>query len=228
MPHANDTGQASDVESLDLEKLWAAVIEGLHRGPVNRSLWQAAERAKPITIENGVLIIGFNPRDMRYAGYLQTAPNRSRIQEIIMARTGRRLDMRVIEGDTIEDWRRVKQIERLSEERVEEQVREIEARRESVRAWADLNEDLIKLFSATTARRYPMNLARMFAKALAMVYETDVQVRAADPQGTPFHDRELNRICDKLASYCDLPATAVAVEYLRYRSSRRAAEGKKQ
>ena len=228
MAEAGKTGHVSDLVGIDLEKLWQGVIEGLHKGPVNRSLWQAVQKAKPITIEDGTLIIGFNPRDMRFAGYLQTAPNRSRIQEIIMARTGHRLELRVIEGDTIEDWRRVKQIERLAEERAEEQVRELEARRESVREWADLNEDLIKLFSSTAARRYPINLARMFAKALARVYETDTRVRESDPQGAPFHDRELNRICDKLASYCDLPATMVAVEYLRYRSSRRAAEGKKQ
>jgi len=217
--------KVADLTELDLEELWKGVIEGLHRGPVNRSLWDAAAHAKPLCIEDETLILGLSPREMRYAGYLQTAPNRARIQEILLARTGHRLDLRVIEGTTLDDWRRVKQVERLTEERAEDHVRETEARRESVRAWADLNDALIKLFSSVQMRRYPINLARTFVKALSMLYETDTKARAQDPDGTVFHDRELNRVCDKLATYCDLPSTVVAMEYLRYRASRRSSEG---
>ncbi|MBC7286971.1 MAG: hypothetical protein H5T86_02795 [Armatimonadetes bacterium] len=219
---------AGDIDrtEIDLEALWKSVIEVLHRGPVNRSLWDAVARAKPLTIENGYLVLGFRPEDMRFAGYIETSANRARIQEILLARTGHRLQIRCIEGATLQDWERVKQIERLAEQRAEERVRVMEARRESVRAWEDLNEALVKLFTATTLRRYPVNLARMFAKALPMVYETDTQVRANDPEGEAYHDRELNRICDKLGSYCDLPPTVVAMEYLRYKASRKGGASK--
>jgi hypothetical protein len=207
---------------LDLQELWQAVIQALHRGPVNRGLWDAVAAARPLALENDTLVLGFDPRDMRLAGYLQTSSNRARLQEILLARTGRRLQLRIIEGDTLQDWERVKQLDRLTEQRAEEQLREVTARRDSIRAWEDLNDALIKLFSGTGVRRYPINLARLLAKALPMVYETDSKVRADDPEGAEYHDRELNRICDKLAVYCDLPATAVAMEYLRYRLSRRA------
>ncbi|MGD9519439.1 MAG: hypothetical protein AB7W28_07965 [Armatimonadota bacterium] len=221
MADTNDREKSTDSVDLDVTELWKAVIEGLHRGPVNRSLWDAVARAVPLTIEDSTFVIGFNPRDMRYASYVQTAANRMRIQEILLARSGRRLELRVIEGDTLDAWRRVKQIERLSEERAEDQVRETTARSQSVRAWSELNEKLIKLFSSVQARRYPIQLARLLAKSLSMVYETDVVVRHSDPEGAVFHDRELNRVCDRLATYCDLTPVAVAVEYLRYRSSRR-------
>ncbi len=216
-----------DLTEIDLEALWKSVIEVLHRGPVNRSLWDAVARAKPLTIDNGTLILGFKPEDMRFAGYIETSANRARIQEILLARTGHRLQIRCIEGDTIKDWERVKQLDRLAEQRAEAQVKHLEARRDTIRAWQDLNEELIKMFTATAMRRYPINLARMFAKALPLVYETEMRVRANDPEGAEYHDRELNRLCDKLGSYCDLPPTVVAMEYLRYRASRRAAESKK-
>jgi hypothetical protein len=228
MASTEKSSKPTDLTEVNVEELWQAVIESLHRGPVNRSLWDAVAHAKPLVIEDNELVIGFSPRDMRHAGYLQTASNRARIQDVLLARTGHRLQLRVIEGDTIDAWRRVKQIERLAEERAEEQVREVQARAQSVHAWADLNEALIKLFSAAGLRRYPITLARMLAKALAMVYETDATVRADDPEGTAYHDRELNRICDKLATYCDLPSTMVAMEYLRFRASRRSGEGKGQ
>lgn len=228
MAGSDNASKPADLSDLDVQELWQAVIAGLHRGPINRSLWDAAAHAKPLCIEDATLIIGFNPRDMRHAGYLQTASNRARIQEILLARTGHRLDVRIIEGDTVEAWRRVKQVERLTEERAEDHVREVEARAASVRAWADLNDALIKFFTSAQARRYPINQARMLIKALSMVYETDTAIRVEDPDGKVFHDRELNRICDKLATYCDVPPTLVAIEYLRYRSSRRAAGDKTQ
>ncbi len=228
MAGSDNSGKPTDLTDIDVGELWQAVIAGLHRGAVNRGLWDAAAQAKPLCIEDGALVIGFSPRDMRHAGYLQTASNRARIQEILLARTGHRLEVRIIEGDTMEAWRRVKQVARLTEERAEDHVRQVEARAASVRAWGDLNDALIKFFSSAQARRYPINQARMLIKALSMVYDTDTAIRADDPDGKVFHDRELNRICDKLATYCDVPPALVAIEYLRYRSSRRATGDKTQ
>ncbi len=218
-------GAGVDLQSIDLQKLWQEVNEAIRRGPVNRGLWDAAARAVPIAIENGTLILGLDPADARYAGYLETSANRARIQEILLARTGHRLDIRVIEGTTKEDWERVKQLDRLSEMRAETHVAEREARRAAARVWEDVNDELLKLFTAAGLRRYPLTLARLFAKALGMVYEAEVKARETDPEASEFHERELNRLCDKLATYCDLPPTVVAVEYLRYRATRRQKAG---
>ena len=92
-----------------------------------------------------------------------------------------------------------------------------------MRAWEDLNERLVKLFSATEARRFPSVQANLLVRALPMVFETDSQVRTSDPGAETIHNKELNRIFDKLGTYCEMPATQVALEFMRFRGGRKAA-----
>ncbi|MCX7599055.1 MAG: hypothetical protein N2512_09345 [Armatimonadetes bacterium] len=203
----------------DLEKLWQRVNEQLRRGPVNRGLWDAALTAKPITIEGDLLVLGVPPREARYVSYLETAVNRRQVLEILHSITGRPLDFRVIEGTGLDDWERVKEVERLATERASAGLGAQVAARTSTEAWEQLGETLLKMFSGS-ALRYPLNLAQTFNRALAVVYETDFRVRAEDPENEALHDKHLNRICERLATHCELPATLVALEYLRYRARR--------
>jgi len=209
------------VDTEKLEALWQEVNAALRRGPINRGLWEAAAAAHPLALENDVLVLGFEPKDMAQAGYLETTMNRNRIREILQARTGRRLDIKCIEGATIEAWENVKRREQELEAKAQAQVEHLQAHGTTIAAWEDLNQRLVRLFSSTEIRRLPSVLASLLVKSLPMVYETDVQVRTSDPGAEALHNRELNRIFDKLGTYCDLPATQVALEYMRYRSSRR-------
>ena len=205
----------------NLSMLWQQVNEALHRGPINRPLWEAAMAAKPLSAEGDVIILGFEPKDMRHASYLETPVNKTRIQEILQARTGRRLDIKCIEGATVEAWQSTKAREADTEAKARASLEHIQAHGTSVRAWEDLNQRLVKLFSATEARRFPTVLAGMLVKALPMVFETDTQVRTSDPGAESIHNRELNRIFDKLGTYCDMSATQVALEFMRFRGSRK-------
>lgn len=221
-----DTGahSPSEPEASDLEKIWQRVNEQLRRGPVNRSLWDAALTAKPITVEGDLLVLGVPPKQARYASYLETAVNRRQVLEILQAVAGRPLDFRVIEGTSLADWERVKEVERLAVERAAAGFGAQVSARTSADAWEQLSETLLRMFSGS-ALRYPINLAQTFAKALSLIYDTETRVRAEDPENTAFHDKQLNRLCDKLATYCELPATLVALEYLRYRARRQAGRG---
>lgn len=206
---------------IDLERLWAMVNEALRRGPINRALWEAAAAAKALAIENETLILGFQPKDMRHASYLETTVNKTRIQEIVQARIGRRLEIKCIEGATQEAWEHTKAREEEQEAKARANMETIQAHGTSMAAWEDLNQRLLKLFTATDARRFATVQAQLLVKSLPMVYETDAQVRTSDPGAEVIHNRELNRIFEKLATYCDMPATQVALEFLRYRGSRR-------
>jgi len=210
---------ASQPDESELDKLWRRVNEQLRRGPVNRSLWDAALAARPITVEGDLLILGVPPKQARYASYLETAVNRRQVLEILQAVAGRPLDFRVIEGTGLSDWERVKEVERLATQRAAASLGAQVSARTSAEAWDQLSDTLLKMFSGS-ALRYPLSLAQSFAKALSLIYETDARVRAEDPENEALHDKQLNRLCDKLATYCELPATLVALEYLRYRARR--------
>lgn len=204
---------------IDLEKLWQRVNEQLRRGPVNRSLWDAALAAKPITLEGDLLVLGVPPKQARYASYLETAVNRRLVLEILQAVAGRPLDFRVIEGTSLADWERVKEVERLAAARAAAGFDAQMAARTSADAWERLNETLLKMCAASTIR-YPLNVARAFMQALSLIYETEIRVRAEDPENESLHEKQLNRICERLATHCELPPSLVALEYLRYRARR--------
>jgi hypothetical protein len=228
MSESSEQGDAGDLSRLDIEQLWAEVNRVLRSGPVNRSLWDAAIKAVPVALEGDTLVVGLPSPDMRYAGYIETATNRSKLVEIIQNTVGHRLQLRVIEGTTPAAWERVKELGRLAEERAEASQAIRDARRGSAGAWEHLNREIMRVFTATTLRRHPTTVARMLLQALALVYETDHQVRAEDAEGAADHERELNRLLEKLATYCEIPPTVVALEYMRYATGRRRTAAKGQ
>ena len=209
-------------EGIDVKQLWQSVNAALRRGQtINRALWEAADAAQPLAISDDVLVLGFEPKDMRHASYLETTINKNKIQEILQARTGRRLDVKCIEGATIEHWERTKSREAESEAKSRAILETTLAHTSSTKAWEDLNQRLLMLFQSTEARRLASVQASLLVKSLPIIYETDAQVRASDPGAEMIHNRELNRAFEKLATYCDLPSTQVALEYMRLRGSKR-------
>jgi hypothetical protein len=84
---------------VDLKKLWEEVNDTLRKGAVNRPLWQAAITAVPLNLdeESDVLVLGMPSKHMNLAGHLETRVNKARVQEVIQAKLGRRLDVSVIE-----------------------------------------------------------------------------------------------------------------------------------
>ena len=206
---------------MDIQVLWQQVNEALRRGPINRPLWEAAAAASPLVLDGDVLILGFEPRDMRHASYLETVMNKSRIQEVLQARTGRRLDIKCIEGASLAAWESTKLREQETEERLRAHVEHLQVHGSSMRDWEDLGQRLINMFAATEGRRHASVQASLLIRALPMLLETDAQVRTRDPGGETIHNRELNRAFERLGTYCDLPPTQVALEYMRFRSSRR-------
>lgn len=208
--------------AIDVQNLWKQVNDALRRGPINRALWDAAAAAVPLVIEDDVVILGFEPRDMRHASYLETTVNKTRIQEIMQARTGKRLDMKCIEGATLQAWESVKQREADHEAKLRAGYQQLREHGSSVGAWEELSLRLTRMFGATEARRLPSVQASMVVRSLPLVYEVDAQVRLADPGAESIHNRELNRMFDKIGTFCDLPATQVALEYMRYQGTRKA------
>lgn len=207
---------------IDLKALWKDVDMAVRRLPgTTRTLWEAVEAAVPLTIEGETLILGFDPKDMRHASYVETRVNKSQVQQVLQAKTGKRLDIRCIEGATLDAWERTKDREAQRERATQEALEQQRAHTASTRGWSQLNADLQALFASTEARRYATSQAQLFVKALPMVYETETRVRQQDPDAEHDAILGLNRAFDRIATVCDLPATQVALEYMRYKAARK-------
>lgn len=195
---------------------------GVRRLPgTTRTLWEAVQAAVPLTIEGEMLVLGFDPKDMRHASYVETRINKSQVQQVLQAKTGKRLDIRCIEGATVEAWERTKAREADRERATQEALDAQRAHSASIQGWSQLGADLQALFASTEARRYATSQAQLLIKALPMVYDTESRVRQQDPEAAHEAVMGLNRAFDRIATVCDLPATQVALEYLRYKATRK-------
>jgi len=207
----------SDQESdVDIQQLWQEVNQLLREGAVNRPLWDAVATAQPLVLDGDTLVLGLTPQNMRHASYLETDINRARVRQILHARTGRNLDITVIEGTEAGDWERTKERKKAEEERTIGAIRRRASYRGAEAVWGQANEQLSEIFSGSRARAYATVKARLLVKTFPGILAAEQKARQEDPGADDAHQRYLNRLIDRVATYTDVPATVVALEYLRY------------
>ena len=207
-------------EEVNVKELWEQTRQMLHEGPVNRALWDAAATVQPITIDQDTLILGLTAGQMQHASYLETAINKSRLQQILQTLTGRHLDLRVITGTAYDDWNRLKQREQASMDTTTATARARVAGQTIVNTWRDGAQEVINIFAGTRARARSIHLAQLLIKALPLIWEVEQRARQQDPEAEELHSQQLDRILERVATYCNLPPPVVALEYLRYRSAK--------
>jgi len=206
-------------EPTDINAAWKRVQQALREGDINRSLWDAAEIAKPLTIEDDLVVLGFSPGQMRQASYLTADANRPQVNRALEAVFGRRMHLETVEGTDDGAWEREKQ-RRETTARKSKATLEARQLKGARIIWAELSEEISKLFGAARERRFPINRARTLIRALNMTLEAEDRARAEEPEADEAHFQALNRIIDRIATFGELPALIVAVEYLRLRGAR--------
>jgi hypothetical protein len=212
-------------DATDLQAAWKQVDVEVKKGSINRSLWDALAAAKPLAIDEGKFIVGLSPANMRMGGYMTTPQARRQIEAVLQQAFGQQLELTVIEGDTAASWEKYK--ERLQSQ-VDHTLDQAQFRSEhkgALGVWETLAADMHRMFSETPQRRFPEQVARLLIRMLPVVAEAEDKARAAEPEAEQVHFTHLNRAFDKVSTYTDIPAPIVALEYLRYRSSRKRREG---
>lgn len=216
---------AEPEETLDLDALWAEVNRLLREGAVNRALWDAAEAAKPLAVEDNVLVLGITAANFRYASYLQTDVNRALLRRLIEQACGQDLTVRVIQGQTVEDWERTKQRERDAEEKAVAGIRRAASFKGAEATWEAAHHEINQVFVGVRARAFATTKARLLVKALPLLYRAEQTAREEEPGTDEAHERQLNRALERIATRVDLPPTAVAIEYMRYAAGQKRSEG---
>ena len=212
-------------ETVDLDATWKQVNVLLRQASINRSLWEAAAAAKPLIIDEGKLILGLAPAEMRFAGYMTTPQNRVQIEGYLQKLTGQKLEVTVIEGDTPEAWEKYKQRLQTQVDHTLDAAQFRSEHKGALGVWDNLAADMHKMFSETQQRRFPEQVARLLIRLLPVIVEAEDKARAEEPEAEQLHFTQLNRAFDKVATYTDVPAPIVALEYLRFRASRKRREG---
>ena len=203
-------------EQLDAEKIWSRMQKLLHEGELNPPLWEAVEAVRPLTVDDDTVVLGLEPAQMQHASYIETSQNKTQIQQLLEQVAGRRLDVRVIEGRTLEDWQRIKQREAAGLQAATERVQTRTAQKEARAIWSEGVERVLAIFTGTRARARGTDLARLLVKSVAEMHKVEQAARQEAPDDEKLHSQQLNRIIDRVATYCNVPPTVVGLEYLRY------------
>jgi len=206
-------------EQPDLKATWQRVQDLLHEGEINRSLWDAAAAAVPLTIEDDTLVLGFKPGQMREASYLTSGANRPQMNAALEGAFGRRVRLETIEGTDSEAWEREKQRREIAADQASatHDARQLRGARV---VWAELYESISKAFGTARERRFALSRARTLVQVLKLTVEAEQKARAEEPENDELHTQHLNRTIDRIATLAELPATIVAVEYLRLKAAK--------
>lgn len=206
-------------EQQDLGEIWAQAREKLleQMGDFNRSLWDAANAAEPLVLDEDSFVLGIPPGKMVLGSHLTSTANGPLVRRCIEEVVGHPVKLELVEGTDPGAWEREKQ-RRIMREQIAQ--RQQEAARETAGAraiWGALYEEVGKLFGNVRERRFPVARAGMFAKALLAMRDAEAKAMAEEPDAAEFHEEQLNRNVSRIATLADLPETVVAIEYLRVR-----------
>jgi len=207
----------------DLKEFWAQVIEKVKEGDINVSLWEALEAGVPLIIEDDTLVIGFTPANMKHSGYLTNPANVGTVRRAVEAVAGKRLEIELIEGDTIESREGVRERAAAAVDHTEQTAQVSIHHKAAVAGWQELGQQIRELYYDIGGREQPLSHARFLIKAIPLIAKTEDEMRAEDPEAGELHETQLDRIFDRIASLCGMPGGLVALEYLRYKSSRKKA-----
>jgi hypothetical protein len=203
------------MSEINVDEVWQQVCSLLTRENVVPAVWQAARLAKPILVDEGVLILGFGPTDQRHGSYLETNVTASVVRKLLNQVTGQDITIRCIEGQDPAAWTRVKEREAASVTRLTGVARERADQRPAQRVWEDVIDRVNQLFRDARVRSTPLPAARALQAALPLIVEAESTARAAAPAAEDVHEREINRVFDRVGTLCGIPPAQIALEYLR-------------
>jgi len=205
-----------------LTLLWANCVERLKDRINNRSFWEALEACRPITVESDFLIIGLEAENYNRASHLQQVTNLHTINEAVQELFNRPLQIRIIEGTTLQDWEAAKERDaRIEAMKLSTATRQIKQDAE-LTGWDGLYEYIARLYMQTPLRALPQGKARYANDALYALAEAMDTLYPEHPEEVV--ERSLARILERIANTADVPPTVLAFELERLRAWRKAGQ----
>jgi len=175
---------------------------------------QAMNVAVAITIDDGTLILGMDPRIHHLSSHMQVPAHRADIQRALKVASGRDLEFRVIEGTALEDW------ERLKSGPGSTPVVPVMESVKATGAWEALSTKMHTAYKDLKHKQQPLVRVRFLDAMLEEIMGT-ADLAQPEEHTTEGFQRHLTQALERLGAMTDLPATLVALEYLRRRGDLR-------
>ncbi|HEU4754330.1 MAG TPA: hypothetical protein VFU47_14565 [Armatimonadota bacterium] len=193
---------------VDYAALWKYVTDQVKARTSLPPLWRALEAARAITVENDRLIVGFGVADMHQSGLLLQTQHKNIIEQVLEQATHRRLQLEVIQGETLQDWEAAKQ-HAAEASRLQEQSREqFQKQVEGGQSWEAIGEQLVRKIASLPHRGLASVQGRFLAEALDTLVEAYGRLMPEHP--TEADERGYSRTLERLSERVFIPASLIA------------------
>ncbi len=192
---------------VNVAALWKHIADQMKNQEMRPSLWHALEAARPLTIENDEFVIGFAGEAAPQAGILNENRYRNMMEQLLEAATRRRLRLRYISGDTLQDWDAEKA--RVAEAaRLQEQSRQkIQLEQQAGTSWEAVTENLIRQWGELPGRSFASVQGRFLETAIAGLVEAYGRLMPAKP--TEADERTYSRALERIGDRIGVPAAVI-------------------
>jgi hypothetical protein len=201
-----------DARMPDLADVWKTALPQVLNNVTGRGVWTALNTAVPITVEDGVFVLGMPPSDTALGPHLRLPATSQLIERFTSKAAGHALRLRVIDGTALEDWELVKRRDAERRRLQEAEMTKMRAELSARTSWDQVYEQLARRFAAINNRSLPQNRARFFEEAVEIIVEART---AQSDQYDDLSERNFARCLERVAQYTELPSVLVAREVLK-------------
>ncbi|MCW5936503.1 MAG: hypothetical protein KIT11_04260 [Fimbriimonadaceae bacterium] len=194
----------------ELAEVWSETLPDIRRAVTGVGVWAALNAAKPVALEDGVLVLGLPPTETELAGHLRLPQTRRLIETEVGKLVESAVTLRVIEGTTLSDWETEKKRDGEKRRLQEQAIARAKAQVQSSSSWEGIYEQLSRKYSETPNRSLPQNRARFFLDAVDIVANALLDTPITDDLA----ERNFARCIERISQYAEIPSTLVAVKVM--------------
>lgn len=198
----------SQAPQVDVNALWNYVVAHVKAQTTLPGLWRSMEAARPIVFENDELIVGYSGENSHQKGLLVDNRNRNTVEQILTTAARRPIRLRIIEGDTREDWEAVKaaaaEAARLQEQTRERRQQELQAGA----TWDAVGEQVVRKLNGLPNRSMSSVQGRYLHEAIPTLAEAYGRLMPEPP--TEADERSYSRALDRISDRVGVSASMLA------------------
>ena len=196
--------------STDAAAIWSQVLPEVRKGVTGVGVWAAINACKPITMEDGVLVVGLAHQDSELSGHLRVPSTKRLIEDLTAKAYGKPIQLRVIDGITIADWDTAKRRDAEARRLQEAAMAKAKAEAGVKSSFDSIYEQLGRLFAAVANKSLPQNRAKFLEDSVKILAEAKKGYGKMDDLA----ERTFARCIERVAQYTEVPAAIVAQRVL--------------
>lgn len=201
--------------AIDLNALWKYVTGRVKSEVTQPGLWRAMEAAKPVALEEDLLVLGFAPQDSHQGGLLQDVRYKNVIEQVLEQATRKRLRVHIMAGESLEEWEAYKAAQ-AEAGKLQQQAREQFLKTaEGGQTWEAVGEQLIRKFSGLRNRGLASVQGSYLGEAVDVLAEAYGRLMPASPDEA--QEREYSRALERVAERVNVPAAMIGLLVQRAR-----------